>query len=194
VNIAAYMAALDIDDLDHMAKMAVLVIAGRANQHTGDAWVSIGRIAKDLAVNYTTAQRAFARAVEAGYLAVDKSPGRRSKWQLTSRLVHEHLVTSSRAPSDLLTTKEITRISEGERTAAALSPTESAEQRAENTARARSWDAEAIKLCLFCDEYGWLERPTGVVRCSHRPRVRVTDLTVDTIDGLFDQQTERTCP
>ncbi|HEY1441434.1 MAG TPA: helix-turn-helix domain-containing protein [Mycobacterium sp.] len=79
MNIAAYMAACDIDDLDHTAKHAVQVICGRANRHTGAAWVSIGRLADDMGVSYNTARYALARAVEAGYLTVDKSPGHRPK-------------------------------------------------------------------------------------------------------------------
>jgi len=89
MHIAAYMAALDIDDLDHMAKVAVQTIAGRANQHTATATVRVRRIATDLHVNYTTAHRALTRAVKAGYLTVDNSPGQPSSWHLTSRLVHE---------------------------------------------------------------------------------------------------------
>jgi hypothetical protein len=83
VNIAAYMAALDIDDLDPTAKHAVQVVAGRANQHSGVAAVSVARLAADMGVHRITAQRALGRAVAAGHLAVDKSPGHRSSYRVT---------------------------------------------------------------------------------------------------------------
>jgi hypothetical protein len=85
VNIAAYMAALDIWDLDRTAKHAVQVIAGRASRYTGAATVPIGRLAVDMGVCYNVARLALARAVEAGYLTVDKPPGLPPTWTLTSR-------------------------------------------------------------------------------------------------------------
>jgi hypothetical protein len=88
VNISAYMAALDIWDLDRAAKHAVQVIAGRANRYTGIARVSIPRVAADMKVTYLTARQALERAVDAGYLTVDKSPGRTSTWQLTPLLAN----------------------------------------------------------------------------------------------------------
>jgi hypothetical protein len=82
VNIAAVMAALDNWDLDHSAKHALVVVGCRANRHTGRAPVAIKRVAADMKVDYDTARRALNRVVEAGYLTVEKSVGRRSVWCL----------------------------------------------------------------------------------------------------------------
>lgn len=116
MNIAAYMAALRIEDLDHSAKHAVQVIAGRASRYTASVELPIARIAADMGVNYTTAQRALNRAVRAGYLAVDKAAGRRPMWRLpresfttspregfttTPGILHEHLVKDSRTEESL---------------------------------------------------------------------------------------------
>jgi len=132
MHLRAYMAALDIDDLDHMAKTAVIMVAGRANQHTAAAWVSIGRIADDMSVTYATAWRALNRAEKAGYLAVEKQHGQRSKWQLTSRAGTyptsisddtpdtEDLARSYIGPRALVHTKDVTRTSEGRKRARTL--------------------------------------------------------------------------
>lgn len=77
------MAALDLWDLDRNAKMAVVVVACRANHHSGTAMVAVPRVAADMKVSYKTALAALDRAVEAGYLNVDKSPGRIPVWHLT---------------------------------------------------------------------------------------------------------------
>ena len=80
--------------------------------------MSVGRIADDLSVNYDTAARALDRAVKAGYLAVEKRRGTRSKWQLTSRVGQEvtsrsdgvsnreHLLRRPRTPPEETATKD----------------------------------------------------------------------------------------
>jgi hypothetical protein len=83
MNIAAVMAALDIDDLGHAAKHAVQVIACRADRHTGAVTVSVVRVGTDMGVDRDTARLALADAVGGGYLAVDKPPGKTPTWQLT---------------------------------------------------------------------------------------------------------------
>jgi hypothetical protein len=83
MNIAAVMTALDLWDLDHNAKHALLVVACRVNHHSGRAAVAVPRVAADMKVSYKTALAALDRAVEAGYLNVDKSPGRTPVWRLT---------------------------------------------------------------------------------------------------------------
>jgi hypothetical protein len=83
VNIAAVMVALDVDDLDHAAKHALVVVCCRANHRSGDAIVSASRVATDMQVSYKTALDALRRVVEAGYLIVDKSPGRTPRYNVT---------------------------------------------------------------------------------------------------------------
>jgi hypothetical protein len=83
VNIAAVMAALDVWDLDRNVKHALVVVCCRADQYTGAATVSIPRVAADMKVSYRTALGALDRAVEAGYLTVDKTLGKTSTWHLT---------------------------------------------------------------------------------------------------------------
>jgi hypothetical protein len=84
MNIAAYMAACDIGDLDHepTAKLLVEKIAGRANHPDGVAVVSYGRVATDLAVSLPTARRAARIAVNTDYLTVENRPGRTPVWRL----------------------------------------------------------------------------------------------------------------
>jgi hypothetical protein len=84
MNIAAVMAALEVWDLDRNAKMALLVIACRADRHTGMAEVGVPRVAADMKVGYYAAAHALDRVVKTGYLTVDKSPGRTAIWQLTA--------------------------------------------------------------------------------------------------------------
>jgi hypothetical protein len=87
VNIAAVMAALEVWDLDRSAKHALVVVACRADAHTGVARVSIPRVAADMKVHYATAKRALERLVDAEYLTVDKWAGATSRWMLTPRVV-----------------------------------------------------------------------------------------------------------
>ncbi|HEY2301814.1 MAG TPA: hypothetical protein VGH66_07970 [Acidimicrobiales bacterium] len=82
MNITAVMAALDIWDLDARAKQAVLVVACRADRYTAATTVGIRRLAVDMKVNYRTALRALYRAVDAGYLTVDKTAGGISTWRV----------------------------------------------------------------------------------------------------------------
>jgi hypothetical protein len=106
VKIAAYMAALNIADLDHMTKAAVLAVCARSNQRTGVARVSIDRLAQDLGVHYETARRALNRAVDAGYLTVDKSPGRVPAWKATSRAGQDHPPHTTGQPPAQRATKD----------------------------------------------------------------------------------------
>jgi len=84
MNIRAVMAALDVWDLDRNAKHALVVLGCRADRHTALAEVSLGRVAADMKVGYYAASHALDRAVESGYLIVDKSPGKVPMWMLTS--------------------------------------------------------------------------------------------------------------
>lgn len=75
MNIAAVMAALDVWDLDHMPKMALLTMACRAGRYSGRVTVPTRRLAADLHVHYNTAERAVQALEKAGYVTVDKRPG-----------------------------------------------------------------------------------------------------------------------
>lgn len=129
MNIAAVMAALVVDDLDHTAKFALLVIACRTNQHTIRASVSIGRLAQDMGVHRMTAQHAVWRAVDAGYLTVDKSPGRRHIYTVTCSAAHQVPDALHAKPDALRITKDIEGLKEG-----ALPPTRAAGGSVENPA------------------------------------------------------------
>lgn len=82
MHIAAVMAALDVWDLDHNAKHAVLVVACRADRYTSMCELSESRVAADMKVGRYAARHALERAVSAGYLTVDKSRGRVPLWRL----------------------------------------------------------------------------------------------------------------
>ena len=90
-----YLAALTITDLDQTAKQVVAVVASRANDN-GVTSVSFAFLAADMAVHYSTVRRAAERAVQSGYLAVDKPRGRAPVWRVTS-LVRELIPRASRA-------------------------------------------------------------------------------------------------
>jgi hypothetical protein len=196
------MDVLRIEDLDHYAKNAVLVVACRANQHSGVAVVSVARIAEDMSCHFNTAYRALRRAVESGYLTVDKSPGKTSAWTvtLTSQVTHPYptgntTLTSPRGNPYLsgnrkdVLDKDITHDR----------PTPNGAGRGENlagrvlTGRARlqALTPEAIAACSYCDEGGWLWRDGCVVRCSHQVRRAVTDLTVEDIVGFANPEARR---
>lgn len=82
MHIAAYMAALEVDDLDHHAKMALLMVCGRANRHTAAAMVSARRMATDMKVHRNTAWAALDQARKKGYLSVEKCLGKTSRWSV----------------------------------------------------------------------------------------------------------------
>ena len=94
MHIAAVMAVLEVWDLDRDAKTALLVVACRADQYTALAHVSIRRVAADMKVDYHTAARALQRAVDSGYLTVDKSPRQRPIWQVQARSLRVSLRVS----------------------------------------------------------------------------------------------------
>ena len=82
MNITAAMIALRVD-LDRAAKHALLVICCHADYPAGRAELSLRDLAAGMGASLNTAVEASRRAVEAGYLAVDKSPGRITIWRLT---------------------------------------------------------------------------------------------------------------
>jgi hypothetical protein len=176
VNIAAYMTACNVTDLDSSAKSALRAVAGRANQHTGRAWVSTTRIAADMGVSWRTAKRALDRLIEAGYVTVDKSCGKRSGWQLTP-VIHDTRPLSPRPTTPVTVT--------GVRINGEVLRSESAHAVGENlpvlTSRQRhALDPVNIVDCPHCDEFGWVWRGDVIRgRCSHQPLV--TGLTLDDI-------------
>jgi hypothetical protein len=152
VNIAAVMTVLDEWELDHMAKMALLVVCCRADQR-GMARVSIRRVAADMKVHYLTAARALDRAVDAGYLAVDKSSGQTSIWHLTARPQYTNRATSAYRPRDSGSRIRILKDIEGGDAARlkAASPVEN-----------------LPVTCPDCaDHSGWVWHHDGVMRCPH---------------------------
>ena len=68
------MAALEITDLSPTAKQLVMTLASRADQYRCQAPVSSGRLASDMGVSERTVMRAVKRAVQAGYITVEKRP------------------------------------------------------------------------------------------------------------------------
>jgi hypothetical protein len=74
VHIDAAMRAL-YADLAPTAKHALLVVAARANQTTGQLTRSVAGVAEDMGVSVWTARRALHAATEAGYLQVIHSVG-----------------------------------------------------------------------------------------------------------------------
>ena len=164
MNIAGYMAACDIGDLDRSAKAAVQAVAGRANQRTGVAWVSIGRLARDMGVAYNTARFALERAAGAGYLAVEKTPGVRPRWQLTSLTtaevaessVDEVLINHRGGPRQPPRTKDVLRTSEGR--ADVRSTRERADVRSEAEQPARGYVDPADLHPFVLDELGFAVR------------------------------------
>ena len=76
------MAALKVDDLDRNAKHALVVVCCRAHRLTASVSVSAARVSADMKVARNTASAALGRAVESGYLSVDRHPGKTSLWRL----------------------------------------------------------------------------------------------------------------
>jgi hypothetical protein len=163
------MAALDVWDIDHTAKHALVVVCCRADREHGIARIAVGRVAADMKVNYTTAHRALQRLVDNGYLSVVKSPGRASTWCLN--LVHWRI-----PPSEQVTTTSCIRVT----------TKESLEKTKERGSSAAAWEAArdpaAIVACPHCDEHGTLWRGDAVVgHCSHQRAV--SDLTLNEVIG-----------
>ena len=126
MHIDGLMRALRISGLDHMAKMAVVIVAAHADYPAGAAAVSIGRLASDLEVNYTTAWRALERAVETDILGVEKVSGKTPIWRLTYCTAQEvtscaggaDLLHSARGPLEQIATKELLDLDKGNAAAA----------------------------------------------------------------------------
>jgi hypothetical protein len=70
------MAALDVEDLDPVAKFALVALAARSGRYSLTARVSYTRLAKDLGdVDRRTAIRAVQRLLDRKLVTVDKRPG-----------------------------------------------------------------------------------------------------------------------
>lgn len=110
MNIAAVMAALDDNELDHSAKHCLVVLSCRADRYTGSVTVPIRRIAADMSVHWDTAWRALQRLEEAGRLMADKRRGFSTTWHLTiprqprtgSRLARDSQVPGCGEPAALV--------------------------------------------------------------------------------------------
>jgi DNA-binding transcriptional regulator PaaX len=117
VHITAAMATLEVDDLDAMARFALLVVCCRVDYPKVSARVGTTRLAANMGVHYDTARRALQRVVNAGYLTVDNSPGRAPKWTLTPRVAREvtprtdreYPPRKPREPLDETATKDVSR-------------------------------------------------------------------------------------
>jgi hypothetical protein len=88
MNIAAYMAAREIWDVDHMAKMALLALCARAGRYSRYVEVPIRQIAADLHVHYNTAERALKVLELAGYASVDNRPGKPGRMAIDLDYLH----------------------------------------------------------------------------------------------------------
>lgn len=192
VNIAAVMAALDVWDLDHAAKHALVTVCCRADRYTGVAQVAIPRVAADMKVSYKTAQRALRRAVDAGYLTVDNQAGAASNWRLTPVMVTGvPRDPGSRAPRD--PGSRAKESLEKDRSASHPARLAGAGENRRGYAASRAemnhaCDPVNIAACPYCDEHGWLYNDDNSVvgRCDHQREV--SDLT---LDDVLDDVLER---
>lgn len=75
MHIAAYKAACEIWDLDHLAKEMVKSVAGHIEFPATWTDARILRLALDSSVRYEAARLALQRAVDGGYLTVDNRRG-----------------------------------------------------------------------------------------------------------------------
>lgn len=82
MNIAGVMAAWRLSSSDHMAKAATAAVASFAGRYTLTVEAPTEELADYLSVHLTTARRALARAVQYGWLSVDKPEGNRPTWRL----------------------------------------------------------------------------------------------------------------
>ena len=72
------MRALEVTGLSPLAKLA-LILAARDADDDGWAELSFSGLARDMGGHLVTARRALSAAEEAGWLAVDKAPGRKTR-------------------------------------------------------------------------------------------------------------------
>jgi hypothetical protein len=82
VNIAGAMAAIKLEGLDRASKHALLVIACRADRHTGALTRSLPALAADMGASEITVWRAVARLKRRGYLQVVHRAGDMSTYKL----------------------------------------------------------------------------------------------------------------
>jgi hypothetical protein len=185
VNIAAVMAALDVWDLDHAAKHALVTVCCRADRHTGIAVVPVSRLAADMKVSYKTARLALLRAVDAGYLAVDKRAGAASTWRLTSVMVTYPRrepgspgVGEPGSPTKESLEKTISASHPAQLAGAGENHRGYAASRAEMN---RACNPDNIAACPYCDEHGWLYNHDNHVvgRCDHQRAT--SELTLDDV-------------
>ena len=81
MNFAGVLAAWRLPS-DHMAKAVTAAVASFADRYDLTVEASTEELADYLSVHTTTARKALARAVEYGWLAVDKPEGNRPTWRL----------------------------------------------------------------------------------------------------------------
>jgi hypothetical protein len=201
MNIRAVMASLDIYGIDHMAKVALTAVACRADQHTGEATVSIGRIAADVGAHYDTARRALVRLVEYGYLSVVDKRGMTPTWKIDLAVLDREVPrglcggTSRSVQGDLAVLDRDVGVRRRKTKEAPPSTTSKlADDGAGDNGRAAAQaemaaacDPAAIAACNYCDDFGWLWRDATIRgRCSHRPTRAVTALTVDDVLADID--------
>lgn len=81
MHIRAAMAALRLD-LDHADKVALLVVACRADRYTGEVTRSVPALAADSGLSERTLYRALGRLTRRGYLQVSHRLGMTSTYRL----------------------------------------------------------------------------------------------------------------
>jgi hypothetical protein len=210
MNIAATMAALDVWDLDRTAKAALVAVCCRAHQFGGQTVMTRARLAADLHCHPVTAWRALESLVAAGYVTVDKRPGRPSVITIDLAYLLRGCNTTPRVGATHHATQMQHIRSSKDKTKSARRPTTAKAPVDVQDNPAGSWepdrppnpwvldpetntallpprvryalDPAAIAACTHCDDQGLLwEHDQPVARCTHRRKV--TDLTIDAVLG-----------
>lgn len=79
MNYAALRHVVEACGVEGPGRAILFVIAYRADRHTGEAWVSLRRLAAEAGVDYATVKRQLPALMESGHLArVLRGTGRRS--------------------------------------------------------------------------------------------------------------------
>jgi hypothetical protein len=181
---AAFRTEAQLDASAH----AVLVALAYHSNGEGRCWPTNATLCRETRLAEQTVRRALRRLAEAGLVTVDNACGGRGKGAIvTIKGCHwdrERVPSQAGEPKEnQKRTRAAPPVPVDGVAGARLAATPPTSSGPVVLTELDPLDPRAIEFCVWCDERGWLHRTDErgnavVVHCTHRPRVKVTDMTV----------------
>jgi hypothetical protein len=157
VNIAAFYQVARTAKISSDAKLACVLLAGRATKYSLSVRASTEDLADEMGVSIPTARKALKEAVEAGCVTVDKSGGRAPMWTLQGGKIF-----ATRGKGSLV---------QVEKADAQISPLDVLDKSIRGDAARLKAASPVENLPVTCpdcaDHSGWIWHHDGVMRCPH---------------------------